>query len=108
MASRASDRPRRPSAGYQSTKSSSVNTSSSRSRIHIAVVPRGLLALAIRTVNGGIPRPVPEPIAIAVTPPTARSAPLSSADHHSEINRDNDDEFHPTERRSPTASGNLD
>ncbi|WP_406128503.1 hypothetical protein OIE52_08830 [Streptomyces canus] len=72
-----------------------MNNSSSRSRIHIA----GLLALAIRTVNGGIPRPVPEPIATAVTPPTARSTPLPSADHHNEINRDNDDEFHPTERR---------
>ncbi len=29
-----------------------MNNSSSRSRIHIAVVPRGLLALAIHTVNG--------------------------------------------------------
>ncbi|WP_438296337.1 hypothetical protein [Streptomyces sp. HUAS TT7] len=82
IANRADESPLRPSAGNQSAKSSSVNSSSSRSRTHIAAVPRGLLARAIRTVNGGITRPVPDPIAIAASPSTARSAPLPSEDHH--------------------------
>jgi hypothetical protein len=66
MASRAGDSPRRPLLGYQSAKSSSVKSSSSRSRTHIAGVPRGLLARATRTVNAGIARPELAPIAIAV------------------------------------------
>lgn len=69
-------------------KSSSVNNSSSRSRTHIAAVPRGLLALAIRTVSGGITRPESEPIAIAATPPTARSTPPQRAQHTTQINRE--------------------
>jgi hypothetical protein len=88
---------RRPSAGNQSVKSSSMNSSSSRSRTHIAAVPRGLLARAIRTVNGGTTRPEPDPNDIAATPPTARSTPPSPADHHKEINRDRASRLHHTE-----------
>lgn len=49
-------------------------------------MPRGLLPRAIRTVNGGTTRPETEPIATAVTPPTAETAPLPPARHHEDIN----------------------
>lgn len=53
----------------------------------MAAVPRGLLARAIRIVNGGIIRPEPEPIDIAVTPPTARTTPPKPAQHTAPIHR---------------------
>ncbi|MFF4734236.1 hypothetical protein ACFY3M_55805, partial [Streptomyces mirabilis] len=67
------------------------------SRTHIAAVPRGLLALAIRTVNGGITRPETEPIATAATPPTAETAPLPPAEHHEDMNTGTVSRLHPTE-----------
>ncbi|MFB8183644.1 hypothetical protein ACFC8N_48520 [Streptomyces sp. NPDC055966] len=60
-------------------------------------MPRGLLARAIRTVNGGITRPETEPIATAVTPPTAETAPLPPAQHHEDINTIAVRRRHPTE-----------
>lgn len=53
----------------------------------MAAVPRGLLARAIRIVNGGIIRPEPEPIDIAATPPTARTTPPKPAQHTAPIHR---------------------
>ncbi|MEV8038864.1 hypothetical protein, partial [Streptomyces sp. NPDC086182] len=78
-------------------KSASVNKPSSRSRTHIAAVPRGLPARAIRTVNDGITRPETEPIATAVTPPTAETAPLPPAQHHEDMNTATASKNHPTE-----------
>jgi hypothetical protein len=49
--------PGRPSRGYQGAKSSSVHKPSSRSRIHMAAVPFGLLARAARAVASGIAAP---------------------------------------------------
>jgi len=60
-------------------------------------VPHGLLARAIHTVNGGITRPETEPIASAVTPPTAETAPLPPAHHHEDMNTDMVSRLHPTE-----------
>lgn len=68
----ARENPRRPSAGYQSAKSASVQTIQ-RSCTHIAAVPRGLPARAIRTVNGGITRPTPDLLPL-LPPPTADTA----------------------------------
>lgn len=54
----AGESPGRPSRGYQAVKSSSLfHRPSRRSRIHIAVVPWGLLARATRMVSGGISAP---------------------------------------------------
>ena len=61
--------PPRPPDGYQSAKSSSVIRPSSRCRTHIAVVPRMLLARAIRSVRGGTVRPCTAPTAIAAPRP---------------------------------------
>ncbi|MFF2385713.1 hypothetical protein [Streptomyces sp. NPDC058108] len=47
----------RPSLGYQSAKSSSHHSPSSRSRTHIAVVPRGLFSRATCAVRGGTRSP---------------------------------------------------
>ncbi|CAL9340990.1 hypothetical protein SUDANB176_00270 [Streptomyces sp. enrichment culture] len=49
----AGERPGRPSHGYQPAKSSSSHSPSDRSRTHIAVVPSGLLARALRPVGEG-------------------------------------------------------
>lgn len=51
VANWAGERPGRPSRRYQSAKSSSRHKPSRRSRTHIAVVPRGLLALAVLAVD---------------------------------------------------------
>jgi hypothetical protein len=56
-----------------------------------------LLARAIRTVNGGITRPETEPIATAVTPPTAETAPLPPAQHRENMNAATVSRLHPTE-----------
>jgi len=61
------------------------------------ILPRGLLARAIRSVNGGITRPDLEPIATAATPPTAETAPLPPAQHHKNINSSAASRLHPTE-----------
>lgn len=53
VASWAGDSPGRPSRGYHEAKSSSRHSPSSRSRTHIAAVPRGLLARAICAVRAG-------------------------------------------------------
>ncbi len=53
VASCAGERPGRPSRGYQSAKSSSHHSPSSRSRTHIAAVPPGLLARATCAVRDG-------------------------------------------------------
>ncbi|WP_162146268.1 hypothetical protein [Streptomyces davaonensis] len=63
----------------------------------MAAVPCGLLARAIRTVNGGIARPDLEPIATAATPPTAETAPLPPAQHHENINSRAASRLHLTE-----------
>ncbi len=57
VASWAGDSPGRPSRGYHEVKSSSRHSPSSRSRTHIAVVPRGLLARATCAVRAGTCRP---------------------------------------------------
>lgn len=56
VASWAGEMPGCPSHEYQSAKSSSHHSPSSR-LTHIAVVPPGLLARAIRAVRGGICSP---------------------------------------------------
>lgn len=53
VASWVGERSGRPSRGYQSAKSSSHRSPSSRSLTHIAVVPPGLLARAVCTVKDG-------------------------------------------------------
>ncbi len=53
VASCAGESPGRPSRGYQPAKSSSHHSPSNRSLTHIAVVPPGLLARAIRAVREG-------------------------------------------------------
>jgi hypothetical protein len=57
VASCAGEIPGRPPWGYHPAKSSSLHSPSGRSRTHIAVVPAGLPARAIRAASAGTPTP---------------------------------------------------